>query len=84
MAIRRSFCHAQQQLGRKRLHLTDAQTREILAHVLDTEPDEVNASELRRRLREKASTLDWLHPSVAARIRELGLYGPGPEGPPRS
>ena len=57
------------------LDLTDRERAEILAHVLEMEPDDVSASEIRRDLRLHRPTEAWLHPAVEHRIRELGLYG---------
>ena len=60
------------------LDLTERERAELLAHVLRLEPDDVSASELRRRLRENEPTDDLLHPAVARRIHDLELYGASP------
>lgn len=57
------------------LGIGEAQKDEIMAHVLQIEPDAVSASAIRDALVTGASTEPWLHPEVAARIRALGLYG---------
>jgi len=63
------------------LDLTEAERREILAHVLDVDPDAVSASELRRCLRDGDDATALLHPDVERRIRELDLYGAGGASP---
>lgn len=60
------------------LDLTDEERAEILAHVLDVEPDDVSASEIRARLRRGDDVDDVLDRGVADRIRALGLYGAMP------
>lgn len=47
---------------------------EILEHVLQMEPDDVSASQIRACLREHRSASQWLRPAVERRIHELGLY----------
>jgi len=56
------------------LDLSDAQRAEIAAHVLNTSPDNVSSSEIRRRIGAGLATDDLLPPAVARRIQELGLY----------
>ena len=63
------------------LDLDDRVRDEILAHVLEMEPDDVSASEIRECLRSNGSASRWLHTAVEQRIHELGLYGTTPTNP---
>jgi nicotinate-nucleotide adenylyltransferase len=59
------------------LDLTNAERATLLANVLDVEPDAVSATAIRTALRDGADAdVDaLLHPAVARRIRDLGLFG---------
>lgn len=58
----------------RELGLRRTQRREILAHVLDVEPDAVSSTDVRERLRRDLPCDDLLHPGVVAVIRACGLY----------
>jgi nicotinate-nucleotide adenylyltransferase len=57
------------------LDLDDDERRRLLAHVLATPPDDVNASALRARLRAGERALPELLPEVEAYVRAHALYG---------
>lgn len=58
----------------RRLGLQRRQRREILARVLDVEPDAVSSTDVRARLRQRLPCEHLLHPGVLAVIRARGLY----------
>ena len=56
------------------LALSETQRQEILDHVLDVEPDDVAATEIRAAIRAGRDTSTWLRSEVRERIDDLALY----------